>query len=150
MNSGSGDSAMIINIHIRLLNEVIGYCKSMAPQEACGAFLGVCDRDAGIVYMKEYVPVANVCAQPEHRFQMDMSEWIRLNYAAAKINRELVGICHSHLETPAIPSREDLQTLWYTVPSYWIVSLHNSDQPDVKVYQLLPNGYAALPLSILN
>jgi proteasome lid subunit RPN8/RPN11 len=71
-----------------------------------------------------------------------------LTAALAQTPQErLLGVFHSHPHSAPEPSLIDLQTSWYTLPSYWIVSLQNFANPSLRVYKLqrtaTPDGGSA-------
>jgi proteasome lid subunit RPN8/RPN11 len=55
----------------------------------------------------------------------------------------LLGIFHSHPQSPPVPSHSDLQTSWHTLPTYWIVSLQNAAAPTLRIYRLIRDGDSA-------
>ncbi|MBP1963448.1 proteasome lid subunit RPN8/RPN11 [Paenibacillus aceris] len=63
----------------------------------------------------------------------------------------VIGLFHSHPTAPAIPSELDLQTLWHTIPTYWILSLQHMHNPELLLYQIkkaVSTGYHKLSFVI--
>jgi len=87
-----------------------------APNEACGYLSG----DEGVV--RSRIPMVNVDASPEH-FSFDPNE----QFSALKQSRErserLIAVYHSHPETPARMSREDIRLANDPVTAYVIHSV---------------------------
>ncbi len=86
------------------------------PNEACGYLAGIDNR------VERGIPMRNVDASPEH-FSFDPAE----QFAALKTAREaglsLIGTYHSHPETPARMSEEDIRLAVDTSMYYAIYSV---------------------------
>jgi proteasome lid subunit RPN8/RPN11 len=94
------------------------HAEAEAPNEACGLVLvrdGVAER---------YVPGRNAAASP-YRFELEFDDpevWF------AEDEGYELAVFHSHLSSPARPSRTDVENigLWEKRP-YLILSLHTGD-----------------------
>jgi proteasome lid subunit RPN8/RPN11 len=127
---------MQLEISRRFYNELIAYCREKWPHEACGFIYGSI---GNIIRAASFTGVSNVSAHPERHFKMDPKETAAVLLGKMKGNQsELIGIFHSHPNSPPVPSAEDCATLWYTLPSYWIVSLSKPDIPELQVYEWKP------------
>jgi [CysO sulfur-carrier protein]-S-L-cysteine hydrolase len=97
---------------------LVEHAEAEAPNEACGliAFLdGVAER---------YLPAENLAASP-YRFELkpgDPMDWFLEDEGYQ------LGVFHSHLSSPAYPSRTDVENigLWKGRP-YVILSLRTGD-----------------------
>ncbi|MBU7320588.1 M67 family metallopeptidase [Paenibacillus oleatilyticus] len=121
-----------IRIRREVWSEMLGHCLEAMPREACGLLFG-CLSAVGVPVALNYVPIANVAANPLHSFELHPQELVRALYAAGG-KQELVGIVHSHPRTAPYPSDHDLATLWHSTPSHWIVSLRDPSLPEVKAF----------------
>ncbi len=123
---------LMMKITERALNQALEHCRRMLPEEACGVFAGerpkCCTR---------FIRLRNRSAEPLHRFDADPEEWVKTLFELRSRQLDLLGIVHSHPRTPAIPSSLDLQTCWYALPSYWIISFARANAPEVKMFRLL-------------
>lgn len=97
-------------------DEIIVHAQKDAPIEACG-YLG---NNNGIITVCR--PMKNIDESGEH-FTLDTEE----QFSAVKEMREkgvrLAAVYHSHPETPARPSKEDIRLAHDPTISYVIVSL---------------------------
>ncbi len=107
----------ILTIRKSLLAVMEEHAKKEAPFEACGLLAG----REGIV--EKFFPVPNKDASNEH-FSIDISDQLKVIQAIRKLNMQLIGIWHSHPETPARMSEED-KKLAYTPDVYYVISSLN-------------------------
>lgn len=108
---------------------IIDHCREEMPFEACGYLA----EKNGIV--ETSVRMINTDKAADH-FSMDPAE----QFAAVKTMRaagqSLIGIYHSHPETPARPSAEDIRLAYDQGLSYVIVSLAEPEQVVVKSFRI--------------
>lgn len=132
---------MIIKINERLINNAINYATAILPQEACGAWIGNHNREDAELIIQQFVPIPNAARDPLTSFLFEPQKWVQLVYALAQNEHQIIaGIFHSHPTTRAVPSYDDLQTLWSRIPSYWILSLIDQSSPHIHAYQLKKHG----------
>jgi len=99
------------------------------PYECCGLLLGRFADDAKIV--TETFPISNAREESakRNRFLITPEELMKGERYARSRGLEVVGCYHSHPDSPAVPSKYDLEHAWPTY-SYIIVSTgegHSSD-----------------------
>jgi [CysO sulfur-carrier protein]-S-L-cysteine hydrolase len=113
------------NIH----DELLAHAREGFPLEVCGILGGVGSTVSAIYRM------TNTDASNEH-FMMDPKE----QFAVAKDLRAqglaMLAVYHSHPETPARPSEEDIRLALTPDVSYIIISLADPRQPVVKSYKI--------------
>lgn len=112
-------------------NTIISYCKSKLPLEACGLLAGVFDGKAGCV--KKVYFLTNMDESSTH-FSMNPMEQLK----AAKDMRiqglKLLAVFHSHIDTEAYPSAEDVRLANDETISHMIISLKDSDNSSTGVF----------------
>ena len=105
-----------ISINQKVIDAVIDHAKKEMPYEACG-YLAV--KNGTII---KHYELTNLDKSDEH-FSMDPKE----QFAAVKDMHagglKLAAVYHSHPETPARPSEEDIRLAFDPQISYVIVSL---------------------------
>jgi len=109
-----------------VIDKIIAHGRSEAPLEACG-YLAQKDN-----IVSRHIEMKNVDASPVH-YSMDPAQ----QFEAAR-NCRHEGFCiravyHSHPETPARPSAEDIKLAYDPALSYVIISLSETN-PHVKSF----------------
>lgn len=116
--------------------KIIAYARSQRPDEACGLIAGR-DLDDGITReVRKVYMLTNVDHTNEH-FSMDPKEQL----AAVKDMRQNglvpLGNWHSHPETSARPSEEDIRLSFDSRASYLILSLRVDERPEINSYHVV-------------
>ncbi|MDD9265674.1 M67 family metallopeptidase [Paenibacillus sp. GCM10023248] len=126
---------MIVQFKKELYEHLLSHSLQMLPEEACGLLLGESEprRHATTLRAQRFAPLTNHAANPQRHFELNPAEL--LPYLMDR-KHPVIGLFHSHPAAPAIPSQEDLQTLWHSLPSYWILSLQQPHKPDLQLFQI--------------
>ncbi len=111
-----------------VFNEMVAHAKQLAPVESCGYLAGK-DGQATRFY-----PMTNVDNSPEH-FSFDPKEQFKVLKEARNDGLTLLSVYHSHPESPARLSEEDVRLLYDPAMVYIIVSLMGPKE-DVKGYRI--------------
>lgn len=111
-----------------VFNAVIRHCRHELPHEACGYLAA----DNGVI-SRHYV-LTNTDEAADH-FSMDPRE----QFAAVKDMRDrglaLAAVYHSHPDTPARPSEEDIRLAYDPEVGYVIVSLADN-KCEIKAFRI--------------
>lgn len=95
-----------MNVELFIPGSLIGRIHEQAireaPNEACGYLRGVAAEARGLIGM------TNVDASPEH-FSLDPGEQFAALKEARELGEDLLAVYHSHPETPARMSAEDIR-----------------------------------------
>jgi proteasome lid subunit RPN8/RPN11 len=113
------------NIH----DELIMHAQQGFPLEVCGILGGVGESVSAVFRM------TNVDASNEH-FMMEPKEQFAVVKALRANGLSMLAIYHSHPETPARPSEEDIHLAHTPGVSHVIISLADSGQPSVKSFKI--------------
>ncbi|WP_171683608.1 M67 family metallopeptidase [Paenibacillus planticolens] len=136
---------MIVQFQKELYNQLLGHSLQKFPEEACGLILGEPSPSIkDILAARTFVPIQNISHNPRNHFELNPIEMIPF---LTDRHNPVIGLFHSHPSAPAIPSEIDLQTLWHTIPTYWILSLQHTNKPELHLYQIknaTPTGYHKL------
>jgi proteasome lid subunit RPN8/RPN11 len=124
-----------------LIDEMVAHAREDLPNECCG-MVGGADGVATKV-----VRVVNSAASPL-RYEMDpQGQFDALKEIEGA--GELLAIYHSHTKSAAYPSQTDVnQAQHWPEPIYVIVSLADSENPDVQGFHLADLKIAAVELEI--
>lgn len=111
----------MITIGSNHLSEIREHGVRDYPYECCGLLLGRYEAEGKVV--KETYPISNAREESakRNRFLIEPEELMRGERYAEGKDFEVVGFYHSHPDSPAVPSRYDLEHAWPTY-SYIIVS----------------------------
>jgi proteasome lid subunit RPN8/RPN11 len=113
---------------------MIAHAKACFPWEACGLLSGTIDAEAGVKKVTRVYRMTNADASGSH-FTIEPKEQL----AAIKDMRALgivpLGNFHSHPETPARPSEEDIRLAHDPAASYVIISLAG-EKPDMRAFHI--------------
>ncbi|MDP4210535.1 MAG: M67 family metallopeptidase [Bacteroidota bacterium] len=118
----------MLTIKREVLDQIIAHAQADLPNEACGYLAG---NDGSVSFG---YPLTNVDHSPEH-FSFDPAEQFRTVKDARNKGLQIVANYHSHPETPARPSQEDIRLAFDPEISYVIISLAG-ETPDVKSFRI--------------
>ncbi|MDR1724136.1 MAG: M67 family metallopeptidase [Tannerella sp.] len=122
----------MIEIPIKIIENIINQSVSELPNEACGMLTGT-----GEVVQDQY-PMTNIDHSPEH-FSFDPQEQFNVLKAARAKGRKIIANYHSHPSSPARPSEEDKRLAHDPKITYIIVSLADKE-PVIKAFRKSIDG----------
>jgi proteasome lid subunit RPN8/RPN11 len=132
----------MLKIKKEVVDRIVAQGRTEAPLEACGY---LAEKD-GVVC--KHFELTNIDKSPVH-FSMDPAE----QFAAVKECRnqglKIRAVYHSHPETPARPSDEDIKLAYDPSLSYVIVSLADAE-PSIKSFTIQKGVVEHEPLKIIN
>ncbi len=132
---------MTLQIEEKILTAMLEHGRREEPNEACG-YLAAKDGVVG-----HHFELTNIDAAPDH-YSMDPTE----QFAAIRRMREeglqVAAVYHSHPETPARPSVEDIRLAHDPGTVYVIVSLMAGVDP-VRAYKINRGEVVEVPLDVL-
>lgn len=111
-----------------VLDEVLDHARAGLPAEACGVLAG----RGGVA--TRFLPAINPAASPTF-FEISGDELLRITLDVEGADEDIVAIYHSHVQSPAVPSRTDVEILgrWWPHVAWLIVSL-GTDPPQARVF----------------
>jgi len=121
----------MIKISEQIIGELIEHGRNGLHEEVCGYLAG-----PGREVTKHF-RLTNIDHNNEH-FSFDPKEQFQVVREVRKLGLEILANYHSHPETPARPSPEDIRLAYDPNISYVIVSLA-AELPDIKSF-LIQNG----------
>ncbi len=124
-----------------IIDAVISHARQDFPLEACG-MLGGAD-----ALVSEHYPMANIDKSNEH-FTMEPKEQFAVVKDLRAKGKEMLAIYHSHPETPARPSEEDIRLALTPNVSYLIVSLAGA-RPEVKSFRIEGGAVTPEPIAVI-
>lgn len=123
-------SLALVRISQQLVDEMVAHAREDVPNECCGMVGG---RDGTA---EKVVRVENAAGSPL-RYEMDPQGQFDALKEIEADGGELLAIYHSHTRSAAYPSQTDVnQAQNWPEQIYVIVSLANSDAPEVNAFTL--------------
>lgn len=119
----------MVRIPQAILDDMIAHAREGFPLEVCGILGGV-DESVSSIYR-----MVNTDASNEH-FMMEPREQFAVIKDLRAKGISMLAIYHSHPETPARPSEEDIKLALTPDVSYLIISLADSDNPVINSYKI--------------
>ncbi len=108
---------------------MIEHAREGYPEEVCGILGGEDDE------VKKVYRMTNTEHSPVSYF-MEPSEQFRVMKALREAGLRMVGIYHSHPDSPPFPSAKDVRLAFYDDAVYVIISLMERE-PSVKAYSIV-------------
>jgi proteasome lid subunit RPN8/RPN11 len=109
---------------------IVDHAKREAPRECCGILAG---RNGAPMRLYE---TRNVAAG-NRLYEIDPAQLIDLEFRELPAQgSEIVGIYHSHPESPAYPSATDVELAFWPDAVFLICSLANRERPDVRGFRI--------------
>ena len=124
-----------------LIDEMVAHARGDLPNECCG-MVGGADGEASVV-----IPVVNSAASPL-RFEMDPQGQYNALKEIEDGGDEMLAIYHSHTKSAAYPSQTDVNLAGWPDAVYLIVSLAESEAPDLKGFWIRDGEIAEAELVV--
>jgi proteasome lid subunit RPN8/RPN11 len=116
-----------------LADELVAHANDDLPNECCGLIAGHGDTATRVLR-------TNNSEGSPFMYVMDPQEQMRLMDEIDDAGEDLLAIYHSHTRSAAYPSRTDVELAFYSQPLYVIVSLADSENPDIRAFKLARGG----------
>ena len=113
---------------------MVDWAKEHLPEESCGLLGGTKDGDVSTV--KKVYSLTNIDDTNEH-FSMDPKEQLKAIKDRRANGLTPLGNWHSHPETPARPSQEDIRLAYDSTASYLILSLMDAEHPVLHAFTIV-------------
>lgn len=116
-----------------LAEAMVEHAREEYPNECCGLLAGRGSR------VERLFRGQNMDRSP-FTYRLDPQEQLRLFKEIDDAGLELLGIYHSHIQSPAYPSRTDIAKAFYPDAVYVIVSLHvvqgSRPGPEIRAFRI--------------
>ena len=89
---------------------------------------------------RSFLPAVNGEASPFF-YSIEAQDLLRIVVDIEDADEDIVAIYHSHVESPAFPSRTDVELAQWPDAAYMIVSL-GSEPPEVKAFMIRDGAIA--------
>ena len=126
----------------KMLEEMIEQANEAAPVEACGILAGKENR------VEKFYKMVNTDNSNTH-FTMLPEEQFKVIKDIRSAGLKMLAIYHSHPETGARLSQEDVRLALTPDVIYVILSLANPGKPDIKAFEIEAGVVTATPVEIV-
>ena len=133
---------MKLEIPTNIFEQMVAQAKALAPIEACGILAGKDNKAEKLFEM------TNADNRSDH-FMMEPKEQFAVVEDIRSAGLEMLAIYHSHPETPARPSAEDIRLALTPDVIYLIVSLQDAKAPAVKGLLIEDGTVTEVPVKVL-
>jgi proteasome lid subunit RPN8/RPN11 len=118
----------MLGISQQIIDGLFAHAQIGLPEEVCGYLAGI-----GREVTRQF-QLTNIDHSSEH-FSFDPAEQFQVVREVRKAGLEILANYHSHPESPARPSQEDIRLAFDPNISYVIVSLA-AELPDIKSFRI--------------
>ncbi|MCF7803190.1 MAG: M67 family metallopeptidase [Candidatus Marinimicrobia bacterium] len=125
---------MTVKLSKEITQEIYDHGEKDYPYECCGFLIGKQDGDDRIITEIRRQPNQREDSQ-ETRFLIQPEEFRDAERYAKETGQEMLGIYHSHPESPARPSEYDRNHAWPWY-SYLILSVRDGEAAEMYGWQL--------------
>ena len=132
---------MNLQIEQKILIAIQAHGRREEPNEACG-YLAAKDGIAS-----RHFELTNIDAAPDH-YSMDPAEQFATIRQIRAEGMQVAGVYHTHPDTPARPSMEDIRLAYDPGLLYVIVSLMAGVEP-ILAYKLNQGEVVQIPLQVI-
>ncbi|MDR2087348.1 MAG: M67 family metallopeptidase [Dysgonamonadaceae bacterium] len=132
----------MIRIPQNIIDAIVAHARKELPEEACGLLTG---KDNEVV--KQY-PLTNIDHSPEH-FSFDPKEQFSVLREARSQGLQIIANYHSHPESPARPSEEDIRLAFDPDIIYIILSLKEKDNPVIKAFSIKNKNINSIDIQLI-
>ena len=136
------------SVHIprKLINQILEQAQQSPGKEICGLVSGQnSDNNNRPVHC---YPIANTSSEPNDRYLMDPKQQIDTFRIMRERDEELYAIYHSHPESSASPSSEDLRQASYPDALHIIISMSTKGTLQLRGFRLKADTTAAVDITV--
>jgi proteasome lid subunit RPN8/RPN11 len=133
---------MKLEIPNHIFKDMLEQARTEAPIEACGILAG------GNGRVEKFYKMTNAEQRRDH-FMMAPVEQFAVVKDIRSASLDILAIYHSHPETPARPSSEDIRFALTPGMIYVIISLQGNNGPVMKGFQIEDSLINEVPVKIL-
>ncbi|MHC4646524.1 MAG: M67 family metallopeptidase [Planctomycetota bacterium] len=130
-----------LEIPTHIFERMLASASAHAPVEVCGILAGSNGK------VEKLYEMNNIDNSNDH-FMMEPEEQFAVVKDIRSAGLEMLGIYHSHPDTPARPSAEDIRLALTPNVTYVIVSLQNPNDPVVKGFFVQNSTMEEVPVRI--
>ena len=136
------------SVHIprKLINQILEQAQQSPGKEICGLLSSRHSNNSN--QPENCYPVSNTSTEPVHHYLMDPKQQIDTFRIMRERGEELYAIYHSHPESPATPSAEDLRLASYPEALHIIISMSTRGTLQLRGFRLKDISTVAVDIAV--
>ena len=132
-----------ITIPQPVVDAMLAHAVVELPNEACGVLSGSLAEGRAITFH----PTRNSEESPL-RYNVDPADLMRVTFEIDDAGMDIVGIFHSHVGSPAVPSETDRRLAFYPDAFYVLAGLSDRERPEVRAWRIVDGDITEADLTI--
>jgi proteasome lid subunit RPN8/RPN11 len=141
----------MLRVNLKSIEAIRAHGIDSYPYEGCGLLLG--KAETGLNTVTDIFPVPNSWQVEEEksvRFRISDRDMLKAELAAAERDLDIVGVFHSHPDSPPVASPRDLAWAAWPGHSYLITEINAREPGPSRSWQLKPDrsGFDEEPVAI--
>ena len=137
------DGSDRISIPRAVIDGMLAHARLETPNEACGVLSGSLSEGRALAFH----PTRNAEDSPV-RYNVHPEDLLRVTLEIDDAGLDVVGIFHSHVASPAVPSETDRRLAFYPEAFYVLASLTDDANPDVRAWRITDGEVTEAHLSV--
>ena len=135
-----------IRIPRRLINQILDLSQQSPNKEICGLLSSQSSNNSE--QPVNCYPVANASTEPSHHYLMDPRQQIDAFRKIRERGEKLYAIYHSHPQSPAYPSTEDIEKISYPEVLHIIISMSTAGTLQLKGFRVKNSSIATVDITV--
>ncbi len=123
-----------------LLEEIVKAARAALPTESVGILVGAAGPE-------RYLALRNASPSP-YRYSIDPDEQLHVWTDLEARGERVVAIVHSHVASPAEPSKTDVELAYFPESLYLICSLAEPEQPEIRAWSIVDGAITEVELLV--
>jgi proteasome lid subunit RPN8/RPN11 len=111
------------------IDAMIAHARQESPLECCGVLGG---RDGRVLKLYQ----ATNAEHSRYSYNIDSQDLFRINRECEENGWQFLAIYHSHTDSAAYPSPTDVRLAFWPESLYFIVSLRDAHNPEVRAFHI--------------
>ena len=114
-----------------LADAMLAHSRAEMPNEACGLLSGSLEQGLAVGFH----PTRNEEESPL-RYNVHPDDLVRVTFEIDDAGADLLGIFHSHVASPAVPSETDRRLAFYPDAFYVLANLTDLERPELRAWRI--------------
>lgn len=126
-----------------IVDAMLAHARLDLPNEACGILSGSRAEGRAIAFH----PARNTEESPQG-YNVHPEDLLRVSFEIDEAGMDLIGIFHSHVGSPAVPSETDRRLAFYPEAIHVLAGLTDDPEADVRAWRIVDGDVKQADLTI--